>query len=289
MGGNVGIGTINPNEKLEVNGTVKAAAFVGDGSGLTNVTTDTDWMETGGDVYRQTGKVGIGTTSPDRKLSVIGPVRSSFNSAETEYVELHHGGGNGIINWAGVGNLDFRYQNATLASITQAGNVGVGTTDVKGHKLYVNGSIGHQPETRYYTIPGVAFTGRYDSTPYEKEASIFRNNHTTEGHQYFAPVNLPHGAHITDMTVGYLSRDSGGALSVSLSGRGLTGGGLGIAALNLPRGGGSWTTASVSVDATVDNYNYGYFVFLYLQNNGATNHQLVSNVRLTYTVERPLP
>jgi len=74
--GNVGIGTSSPTEKLDVNGTVKATAFVGDGSGLTDIPGDTDWTESGGNVYRETGNVGIGTDSPGYKLDVNGSVNA---------------------------------------------------------------------------------------------------------------------------------------------------------------------------------------------------------------------
>jgi hypothetical protein len=36
---------------------------------------DTDWVEAGGNVYRETGNVGIGLTNPDHKLTVIGDSR----------------------------------------------------------------------------------------------------------------------------------------------------------------------------------------------------------------------
>ena len=92
--GNVGIGTSAPTEALDVNGTVKATAFAGDGSQLTNLplttytagngitisgdtisTTDNInnlWTLKPGtsDIFRDTGNVGIGTTTPNARLHV---------------------------------------------------------------------------------------------------------------------------------------------------------------------------------------------------------------------------
>jgi hypothetical protein len=68
--GNVGIGTSSPAEALDVQGTVKATAFVGDGNGLTGIAPDSDWTAADGNVYRETGKVGIGTSTPAGKLDV---------------------------------------------------------------------------------------------------------------------------------------------------------------------------------------------------------------------------
>jgi hypothetical protein len=72
---NVGVGILVPTAKLDVAGTAKATAFVGDGSGLTNLPADGDWTESGSDIYRTTGNVGVGTSSPARKLHISDVMR----------------------------------------------------------------------------------------------------------------------------------------------------------------------------------------------------------------------
>jgi hypothetical protein len=70
--GNVGIGTVSPWHLLDVAGSVKATSFYGDGSHLTGIETgpDEDWTIDGENLYRLTGRVGIGTDAPAGKLHV---------------------------------------------------------------------------------------------------------------------------------------------------------------------------------------------------------------------------
>jgi len=84
---------------------------------------DGDWTISGDDVYYEDGNVGIGTTSPDEKLSVIGKIRAAFDNTETEYIEFSHGGGSSYIDWNGDCNLDFRYNTSTLVSVNQSGDI----------------------------------------------------------------------------------------------------------------------------------------------------------------------
>ncbi len=68
---NIGIGTTNPTSKLQVGGTVTATAFVGDGSGLTNLPISSDFVRTSAGIHTL-GNVGVGTTNPISKLTIDG-------------------------------------------------------------------------------------------------------------------------------------------------------------------------------------------------------------------------
>lgn len=77
--GNVGIGTSTPSSKLEVNGTVTANRFVGDGSGLTGITGGKagQWTDIEGGISYNSGNIGIGTDKPLAKLEVNGNIKAS--------------------------------------------------------------------------------------------------------------------------------------------------------------------------------------------------------------------
>jgi hypothetical protein len=129
--GNIGVGKTNPGTALDVNGTVTATSFSGNGSGLTGVTaSNVTWGNINGTLSNQsdlstalsakapianpsfTGNVGIGTATPDQTLNVVG------NISQTGV----------IISSGTTGNNYF------------AGNVGIGTTN-PGQALEVNGTI----------------------------------------------------------------------------------------------------------------------------------------------------
>ncbi|MEM4755624.1 MAG: hypothetical protein QW594_00660 [Candidatus Woesearchaeota archaeon] len=94
--GNVGIGTTNPTQKLDVVGNVKANAFC---LGQNCITTwpvggtgTSPWTLSGSNIFYTSGNVGIGTNVPSYKLDIFGNVRISgdiiidLSSTQTQQV-----------------------------------------------------------------------------------------------------------------------------------------------------------------------------------------------------------
>ena len=139
-GGNVGIGTTSPAEKLEVVGNILTNGSVALGDGkvvkwgngnqqiLGNNTSGLALYSNGERMRILTnGNVGIGITNPNAKLQVVtaasGPVAKFDNTSSTGGSGLEVNGGNGTAFALKIGS----YTGSELMRVQASGNVGIGT------------------------------------------------------------------------------------------------------------------------------------------------------------------
>ena len=153
--GNVGIGTPTPSAKLEVNGTVKATAFEGDGSALTGISSG-KWSDgSSSSIYYNSGNVGIGTTNPQDRLDVNGALRFNGNANTRVYGDLRSGRNTvvldghwdelevkgRVIDWTG-SNLHIGYENDHSNHSLYIGNGKLKSVQIQGSTdLIVGGNL----------------------------------------------------------------------------------------------------------------------------------------------------
>lgn len=114
------------------------------------------WARSGGNIILNAGKVGVGTTTPDEKLTVNGNINVTGNNRRI-YLGGYGGTTFGLAYSKTYPDYGIFYTEATIdyVSISPNGNskngvvnvygdgkVGIGTTKTGTHKLAVNGTIG---------------------------------------------------------------------------------------------------------------------------------------------------
>ena len=77
--------------------------------------------------FLSNGKVGIGITVPDTRLTVKGIISASNDDAQTNKINIAHGGTNAYINVVGSGRLDFKHEGTTGMSLTDQKRLGIAT------------------------------------------------------------------------------------------------------------------------------------------------------------------
>ncbi len=159
--GKVGIGITDPNQKLDINGTAQMTGFnlptgAANGLVLTSNSSGTGtwqavptgsslWTESGANVYRSGGNVGIGTTNPVTKLDVRSPSGSGSNLRLYSGTVATHSFYNSSGDNARTVMRDAS-DNITIAlrtdreSYFNGGDVGIGTTS-PGALLHVDSPV----------------------------------------------------------------------------------------------------------------------------------------------------
>ena len=250
------------------------------------------------------GNVGVGTTAPTELLDVRTPTGAYFK-VDTANGDLRmNGGPDGqaglFIDGPLSGSFSILSVQGARLQVNNNGNVGIGTSSPTT-RLHVAGSaridgpltIGAQ--TRYLAVHGSAFRHANPTAG----GAIFdqrgvRSTIGSGGQDFWAPVNLPNGANVTEVRIAFIDNilNQSAFISVGYGRSDFQGGTLELATVDSSLFNNStvareWATNIIDYP-TVDNATHSYWLRASIPGTSSAEGRLF-HVRITYTVTSPLP
>lgn len=135
--GNVGIGSINPGQKLDVQGTLRALFFKGDGSQLTNLPAGSGTVNSGVIQELAYYPASAAAVSSSTGITLANNVGIGVIKSGTEIVPLNNFDANdGIVIGSGYAGV----KTAPTGGLLVLGNIGIGSA-TPGQALDINGTL----------------------------------------------------------------------------------------------------------------------------------------------------
>ena len=181
----------------DTSGRITAGSFVGDGSAMTGINSDSgSWVNGTDVVYLSTigDKVGIGTTSPGKELTVAGNMELGVNNGSYQHLRLGGGNSSGFLygafaKYPDTINLGYNFYNDN--SNNQVPNAGGGTSRIEmgyGHLKLHTGNTNAEPNNNALCIDYLGNVGIGTTSPL---ATLDVNgNIKSRGNLYLAPGTI---------------------------------------------------------------------------------------------------